>query len=861
MMKMKGIRKTIITPLFFLLLLFLFVSVSYGEETAEMSVVPEKDVVYFNETFVVDIVIDAEQVYVAQCWVSFNSSLLTALSVENGNMFDNFSSIVTIDNQNGLIKNIMGFSLQPVSGGVFARITFKAKDNAGTSSINLLSTYSLIPGYDVVLNNATVEVRNYPINISVTPNYMLIGNETASLDINIDPNGNEIAVMACSIVFNADYIEIVNVDSGGLFPLFNYTMKNNSINIFAFVIDGAVSEKGKLAKIDIKAKQTGISYINITNIEIIGTTGTYLYYTPAIPNATINADLSPPKIDIVSISPSAIVNGIWYIKNPATINASIMDENLATVMLIVMDNETKQFLYGVNFENVTSNNYSATWHYIFDVTNGTKIEKNVTTWYTTNEYGGFFILFGLYNETGGNPNKEGVAIFDASYEFLWLVDIEKNEIVNVTYGVTKFLLQNLYPDEEEPVNVNVTLFTITKDFKIIPNIPSNEEYEIMFRAVDLLNNENVSSVVVYVDNTPPVSSLEIGKPKVDPVELKNSTYGIYTYIFDNGEFTMYTYPSNLSLLYPSDTGFQTISVDGNYYRTDENLYEYISTPLTKTSNNTAYIEYLLPENILVRFEYQLIKNCTKFIIKIKNQDSVAHNVGLKWFYDTQVAENDGAPIYIPGEGIKMHEITYYNPSFEYFSGYDKPVNPTLVSTGWISPSLGATQPDVVMLCYWWRAVDYDWWYETNSSLNFTYDSAVALYWNETPLQAGEIKEITTFYGIGQPIAHANFSIVDIYSDKFNYLANEKANISIDVIAIGSSFNGYLRLIVSSDGIEYLNETKAISINTGEINTTTYQIIIPDIPGEYLNAYAILYNSTNATIDTRYEDNFIYVLSP
>ena len=46
MMKMKGIRKTIITPLFFLLLLFLFASVSYGEETAEMSVVPEKDCIF-----------------------------------------------------------------------------------------------------------------------------------------------------------------------------------------------------------------------------------------------------------------------------------------------------------------------------------------------------------------------------------------------------------------------------------------------------------------------------------------------------------------------------------------------------------------------------------------------------------------------------------------------------------------------------------------------------------------------------------------------------------------------------------------------------------------------------------------------
>jgi len=131
MMKMKSIRKTIILSLPFILLFSLALPISHADDTtAEMSVVPSQPAVYLNETFTVDIVVNANDVQAVQCWVEFNATLLTAIKVENGEMFTNLTLNGTINNTAGLIKNIMAFSVTPINateGKVFATITFKSK--------------------------------------------------------------------------------------------------------------------------------------------------------------------------------------------------------------------------------------------------------------------------------------------------------------------------------------------------------------------------------------------------------------------------------------------------------------------------------------------------------------------------------------------------------------------------------------------------------------------------------------------------------------------------------------------------------------------------------------------------------------
>jgi len=299
---MKSIRKAIIASLPFILLFSL--------------VLPA---VYFNDTFTVDIVVDAENITVVQCWLTFDASLLTAIKVENGDIFDTLASNGTIDNINGTISDIWGMvplgeNITPVSGGVFARITFKAKEKVGTAFINLSSGDCLVPPYDLTLNNATVEVRNYPVYVSIEPAYNLIGNETALFDVTVDPNGN----------FDPNYFQVTGVTDGGLFSTLTPNIDNVAgvVSIFAIQtpIPPGVTNAGTLATIEFTPLQTAVTDINITNMDIIDVDGEHLY--SILQNATLEADLTPPDVTLEFGTP--YYNGSNWVSSltPIYINAT-----------------------------------------------------------------------------------------------------------------------------------------------------------------------------------------------------------------------------------------------------------------------------------------------------------------------------------------------------------------------------------------------------------------------------------------------------------------------------------------------------------------------------------------------------------
>ncbi|MCD6171478.1 MAG: hypothetical protein J7J36_03565, partial [Thermoplasmata archaeon] len=359
MIKMKSIRKKIIFPLSLLILFSLVIPFTHADNgTAEMSILPQSQVVYFNQNFTVDIVVNAENVSAVQCWVSFNASLLKAIKVTNGEMFDNLLMNGTIDNSNGTIKNIVGYSLTPVnaSGGkVFATIKFQAKDKVGISSIELISGYcSALPYENLTLHNATVEVRNPLVNIAMLPSYNLIGNETTSMDVNITPNGNEITVFTCNITFDANYFEVIGVTNGGLFGVFDYSVNNSSgtINIFALVTDvnNPVTTNGTLATIEFKPKLTGLTNINLTDVQVYGV-GQQLHYTTS--NATLEADLNPPDISMQFGQPyynDGIKNWISSY-TPIYINAT--DEHDYTIYYCIWNGSWQSWTDGSINANVT----------------------------------------------------------------------------------------------------------------------------------------------------------------------------------------------------------------------------------------------------------------------------------------------------------------------------------------------------------------------------------------------------------------------------------------------------------------------------------------------------------------------------
>jgi len=148
-----------------------------GSSQTQIEISPDTQTVSNGETFTVDIVIDpTEPVAGAQCDVLFDPSLLTAVSVSDGGMFDMwFNGILEIDNTNGTISNIIAFNLGGTTdeSGTLATITFQAKSLSGTAYINLenveLSNSGGLPVPVTVLNGtATVTTGNLPPDTTIT---------------------------------------------------------------------------------------------------------------------------------------------------------------------------------------------------------------------------------------------------------------------------------------------------------------------------------------------------------------------------------------------------------------------------------------------------------------------------------------------------------------------------------------------------------------------------------------------------------------------------------------------------------------------------------------------------------------------
>ena len=182
---MKSMRKKIIFPLSFLLLISLVLPLSHADNgTAEMSIVPEQQVVYFGETFTVDVLINVSNgTYGAACLITFDPSLIEVQNIEKGDLLveDAFPFFSSFNNTEGTIK-IEGFNFSlslnqafPMYYGVFATITFQAKDEVGISPLNFVIYVDGEPmtyfAEDIIptVHNATVEIRKYPVIIEITP--------------------------------------------------------------------------------------------------------------------------------------------------------------------------------------------------------------------------------------------------------------------------------------------------------------------------------------------------------------------------------------------------------------------------------------------------------------------------------------------------------------------------------------------------------------------------------------------------------------------------------------------------------------------------------------------------------------------
>jgi methionine-rich copper-binding protein CopC/chitodextrinase len=519
-------RKTFILPLSLLLIFAFGLTVLPVGATDEpianesMDVVPQTGAVHFNETFTVDIVINAPNVTTAQCYLTFDETLLTALSVENGDIFDSLNDNGTINNAEGKIDNIFAWKIPPaVPGGVFATITFRAKEMVGTAAIEFSEEDCFVPPYTLAFNDAQVEVRNYPVMVNMSPQSQLIGNETGYVDVMVDTNGNTLTIFTCNITYDATLFD-ATISAGTLFDTVT-TAENTpgTIEVFALEPLPGVNGSGTLLTLELMPVQTGTSALAVPAYDIVSDMGVHLYAD--ITGAEIEADITPPAVAFTEISPQ-FVNGGTYLATQLMVNFTASDDHIWEVMLIVYDNATGQMVYGkfYEYENYTGTPptaYAETWSYVFNLTNGTAWEQHLTVMHRIGESGDHLMFFGYFNETGDAPNIP-VAIFvdPDTYEMTAIHRMDGSPGgVTIIYGTSTFLPTNTFipTGEGDPAQVNgTTTFVVTENITLVPVTPADAAYGVMARATDTLDNEGFDDLVGILDNTPPTTTSDLAGP-------------------------------------------------------------------------------------------------------------------------------------------------------------------------------------------------------------------------------------------------------------------------------------------------------------------------------------------------------------
>ena len=236
-----------------------------------------------------------------------------------------------------------------------------------------------------------------------------------------------------------------------------------------------------------------------------------------------------------------------------------------------------------------------------------------------------------------------------------------------------------------------------------------------------------------------------------------------------GGFTLRRSSDGKWLLYPSDTSYISINVDGNIYVQPHAWTEEGKQLSLVGGSNTQggpIFTYRLPD-LPVQVEIAFIVKPDWIIIqtKVANNDSRNHTVAVRYLLDTQLDENDGAPLFAPGvtdpitgQAVVTHEVTVTNPVFRTWKAFDQPVNPTLTTIGTLIQS-----PVRLAFAHWPKAVEASWDYTTDPNVLFftpgfltspESDSCVLIWFDNRTVAPGQATTYETVYGLAissQPI--------------------------------------------------------------------------------------------------------------
>ncbi len=223
------------------------------------------------------------------------------------------------------------------------------------------------------------------------------------------------------------------------------------------------------------------------------------------------------------------------------------------------------------------------------------------------------------------------------------------------------------------------------------------------------------------------------------------TFSLGSY-YQKWEKLTYDYPR------PWKGTYLTIKVDDKLYSTSAYAKDGISMDfyieeyphITEKGISTRW---RLPEGIVVEQILKLVPRGSIIKIRLTNKNSTnSFSVGARIFLDIMLGDNDGAPVYIPGEGIKTTESLYTGSSlnFWYWKAYDYSDNPRVTAIGSLSEKF--TTPNKFIIANWKKSKSDSAWDYYLDPLRSTGDTAVILYYEPIPLTFNQIREIDAYYG-------------------------------------------------------------------------------------------------------------------
>ncbi|OPZ85046.1 MAG: hypothetical protein BWY76_01585 [bacterium ADurb.Bin429] len=139
--------------------------------------------------------------------------------------------------------------------------------------------------------------------------------------------------------------------------------------------------------------------------------------------------------------------------------------------------------------------------------------------------------------------------------------------------------------------------------------------------------------------------------------------------------------------------------------------------------------------------------------RIANTGQENRNVGLRVTLDTMCGTNDGAPIRLGAKEITEAVFASSGEIVDRWFAFDDLAKKTVISMGTLKGG-ATTPPDRVLFADWGSLADEPWDVVLRDGQGFIRageldpDTAAAMFWNPTMIDAGQTKVITTYYGLG-----------------------------------------------------------------------------------------------------------------